>query len=388
MSKKIRLFSVLAALVALSMLFVSPALAHHKDGHDGGPPHGSDSSQSQQSSGGGSDHDGDADSDPNTEYTEDNDTNDGGTPNNQPDEGDNRHPSGKDRSVENGGSGNQGKSESDPDGNSNGGRDKPNGSGGLDLADQDGNNGCGNDDDFEDDNNGNCGGRQGKPKTPGNPGNSASQMTINASCYTVTVTSTKDISNVTVTFADGTTIKREGLSGTTFTETFTKPIASASAKAGTTVVSDTVSESCVGGNVVTKPLCPAGTDMAGLPIPPGGIAKCNLAKPPRVCPNGTDMAGQPVPPGGIAACNQDEPLVCPDGTDMAGMPIPPGGVAACVLGTRITNPPPVAPAPDEPAPAALLPFTGSSLSGFLIAALVLLTAGLVLLRVRATQASM
>jgi hypothetical protein len=158
------LIPVLAALVALSLLFVSPALAHHKDGHDGGPPHGSDSSQSQQSSGGGSDHDGDADSDPNTEYTEDNDTNDGGTPNNQPDEGDNRHPSGKDRSVENGRSGNQGKSESDPDGNSNGGRDKPNGSGGLDLADQDGNNGCGNDDDFEDDNNGNCGGRK-KDKT-------------------------------------------------------------------------------------------------------------------------------------------------------------------------------------------------------------------------------
>ena len=90
-------------------------------------------------------------------YTEDNDSNDNGTMNNVPDDGDNAHPSGKDKSVEHGKSGNQGKSGSDPDGDSNGGADKPNGPGGTDKADQDGNNGCGNDDDFEDDNNGNCG---------------------------------------------------------------------------------------------------------------------------------------------------------------------------------------------------------------------------------------
>jgi hypothetical protein len=82
------------------------------------------------------------------------------------DAGDNRHPSGKDRSVENGGSGNQGNSSSDPDGNDNGGADKPNGSGGTDKADQDGNNGCGNDDDFEDDNNGNCGPKDKKKGGP------------------------------------------------------------------------------------------------------------------------------------------------------------------------------------------------------------------------------
>ena len=93
-------------------------------------------------------------------YTEDNDTNDGDTPNNVADEGDNKHPSGKDRSVEHGKGGTQGKSDSDPDGDENGGLDKANGTGGDDSADQDGNNGCGNDDDFEDDNNGNCG----KPK--------------------------------------------------------------------------------------------------------------------------------------------------------------------------------------------------------------------------------
>ena len=100
---------------------------------------------------------------PSAAVTEDNDTNDGDTPNNVADDGDNRHPSGKDKSVEAGGSGNQGNSTSDPDDDgrgpdrSNGGADKPDGPGGVDLADQDGNNGCGNDDDFEDDNEGWCG---------------------------------------------------------------------------------------------------------------------------------------------------------------------------------------------------------------------------------------
>jgi hypothetical protein len=129
------------------------------------------------------------------------------------------------------------------------------------------------------------------------------------------------------------------------------------------------------------PVCPSGTDMAGQPVPPGGVSQCNRSQPP-VCPNGTEMAGMPIPPGGIAACDRPEPAVCPDGTDMAGMPIPPGGVAACVLGTRIERPP-VAPAPEDPAPA-VLPFTGSSLSGFVIAALVLLSLGLVLLRAKRT----
>ena len=94
--------------------------------------------------------------------TEDNDTNDD-TKNNVVDDGDNAHPSGKDRSVEHGGSGNQGKAAHDPDDDgrgpdrSNGGLDQPGGAGGVDLHDQDGNNGCGNDDDFEDDNEGWCG---------------------------------------------------------------------------------------------------------------------------------------------------------------------------------------------------------------------------------------
>jgi hypothetical protein len=121
------------------------------------------------------DHDGDADHNPTTSYTEDNDAD--GVPNNVADSNDNRHPSGNDRSVEHGNSGNQGKAESDPDNDgrgpdrSNGGPDKPNGSGGIDSHDQDGNNGCGNDDDFEDDNEGWCGGKPHEPSAPPSPSN-------------------------------------------------------------------------------------------------------------------------------------------------------------------------------------------------------------------------
>ena len=157
-----------AILAALLAIWAPAASAHHKDDHaqGGGKPASSETSETSEASetSDSSDHDGDADSDSNTTYTEDNDTNDDNTPNNVSDDGDNAHPSGKDRSVENGGSGNQGNSESNPD-DSKGpmryegsiGDDKPNGPGGTDLADQDGNNGCGNDDDFDDDNNGWCG---------------------------------------------------------------------------------------------------------------------------------------------------------------------------------------------------------------------------------------
>lgn len=145
MLKKFGLIFAMAIMVALAS---APVLAKEGKGQGNSNKGGAKSSET---------------------WTEDNDTNDGGTPNNVADEGDNQHPSGKDRSVEHGNSGNQGKSSSHPD-DSKGpmrfegeqGPDKPNGPGGSDLADQDGNNGCGNDDDFDDDNNGWCGG---KPKT-------------------------------------------------------------------------------------------------------------------------------------------------------------------------------------------------------------------------------
>ena len=90
------------------------------------------------------------------------------------DDSDNLHPSGNDRHED---KGTQGQSTSDPDDDGNGpdrnnddpGADKPGAgtdpTGGVDEADQDGNNGCGNDDDFEDDNEGWCGAKP-KPATP------------------------------------------------------------------------------------------------------------------------------------------------------------------------------------------------------------------------------
>src|SRR3712207_5830369 len=93
-------FAVLAAVFALLLTFAVPAMAHHDDDHDGGKV----SAQSDDSG----DKDGDADSDRDTAYTEDNDSD--GVKNNVEDDDDNAHPSGKDRSTENGGSGNQGKS--------------------------------------------------------------------------------------------------------------------------------------------------------------------------------------------------------------------------------------------------------------------------------------
>lgn len=124
---------VLGLLIALS---VTPAFAHHKEGHEGGKT----DKQNEDS------------------ISDDND--------------DNEHPSGKDRETNDGPEDDtQGNSPSDPDDDSkgpdrsNGGADKPGGPGGVDKEDQDPNNGCGNDDDFEDDNEGHCGGKP-KPTPP------------------------------------------------------------------------------------------------------------------------------------------------------------------------------------------------------------------------------
>ena len=151
--------TVLSALLAL-MLVATPAFAGGRGHSNKGQEKSADARDDRDAG----DRDGDADSDSSTSYTEkdDGDADDETDPN--VDDDDNAHPSGKDRSVENGGSGNQGKSESNPD-DSKGpmryegelGDDKPAGPGGTDLSDQDGNNGCGNDDDFDDDNNGWCG---------------------------------------------------------------------------------------------------------------------------------------------------------------------------------------------------------------------------------------
>jgi hypothetical protein len=142
----------LASLIAVLLVFWAPlAIA------------GPDDAPGQQKKAGaeGSDHDGDADSDSST-VTDESDADESTA-----DEGDNAHPSGKDRSIENSpeSNPNQGNSESNPDDTNGpmrcegvcGEDDKSNAGGGEDAADQDGNNGCGNDDDFDDDNNGWCG---------------------------------------------------------------------------------------------------------------------------------------------------------------------------------------------------------------------------------------
>jgi hypothetical protein len=182
---------ILLALIVSVILIPVAATAHHKDDHTTGKVQSAGTTPV--ATAGTGDHDGDADLDPVTTIEDSHEAEVGVN--------DNQHPSGNDRSEEPGGSGNQGKSESDPDDNvgpmrnecgaspstdpRGGCTDKPGGSGGMDLQDQDGNNGCGNDDDFDDDNNGHCGGKVKSappvpPKTPpttpptnppGQPGN-------------------------------------------------------------------------------------------------------------------------------------------------------------------------------------------------------------------------
>ena len=144
--------TIVLAVVALLAFAISPALAHHKDGHDGGPPReqGAQNDESDTSAQ-GKDDDG---------IPDDND--------------DNRHPSGKDRETNDGPTDDVqgGDQTSNPDNDGHGPErhsckgtsedrvggcaDKPGGTGGVDQEDQDWNNGCGNDDDFEDDNEGLC----------------------------------------------------------------------------------------------------------------------------------------------------------------------------------------------------------------------------------------
>jgi len=316
-------------------------------------------------------------------WTEDNDTNDGGTPNNVADSGDNRHPSGKDRSVEHGKSGNQGKATSDPDNNgkgperNSGGADKPNGKGGIDKADQDGNNGCGNDDDFEDDNEGWCGRKPKadkpakpstekpgkpageKPKTenpgkpakpapekpkaenpgkpggadkpkgpkhenkPAKPGKGTASITVDADCRSVRVTSSKDISHVVVWFADGTSKKWDGLRGHTWSMSFDKDVAGARAKSATTVVSDAASCGSTAGNPSTT--CPAGMiDTNGSAA--GGCVQVETGAPGSVdigaCPKGMvdtngSMAGGCECPKGMEDTNgsREGGCECPKGME-------------------------------------------------------------------------
>jgi LPXTG-motif cell wall-anchored protein len=156
--------------------------------------------------------------------------------------GDSQHPSGNDRCEEPGGSGDQGNTPADPDEDDNGGVDQSGGSGGANQQDKDGNNGCGNDQDFEDDNNGNCGGTHDdvEPSEPPTeeptedateaptedptdaptespteePTDGATEpapgdIDVDFDCDGFVVDSDKGLSNITVIFTDGTSVKTE-----------------------------------------------------------------------------------------------------------------------------------------------------------------------------------
>ncbi|MEA2434674.1 MAG: hypothetical protein QOG54_2131 [Actinomycetota bacterium] len=378
-ARRTRLVGLIAALIALCLYAVAPAalagIATDPKGENSAPGQEkkNDASQEQSSSSTDSgDKDGDADSDPNTAYNEDNDTNDGGTPNNQPDEGDNQHPSGKDRSVENGGSGNQGKSESHPDDSKGpmrcegtcGEADKPNGGGGTDKADQDGNNGCGNDDDFDDDNNGWCG----KPKD-------------------------KDTEQPPTTCPAGTEMHGNKCetpppttcpAGTEMHGNKCETPPTQTCPAGTTMGTN--------GQCTTPPVdntCPAGTTM-------GTNGQCTTP-PTQTCPAGTIMGtnGQcSTPPlvegeiidrcdsflmGPIDVC-RPAPGVGP--TEDTTQPAPDS-----VLGERITRPvvAPAAVAPAAEEQGGVLPFTGGNVVPLVVIGLLLIIIGGFALRSRSNS---
>jgi hypothetical protein len=431
--------ALVSALASLLIVAVGPGFTKNADKEDksngnsaaAADPSNSGNSAAATSSeadtkdhGKGSDHDGDADANSSTTYTEDNDTNDGNTPNNVVDDGDNAHPSGKDRSVEHGNrdkNPNQGKSESNPDDSKGpqryeGGRgeDKPNGPGGADLADQDGNNGCGNDDDFDDDNNGHCGGNK-PPKVDCNGDNDSSN---NHTC------------NPTTVCPPGS--KHEG-----------KPPPGGDMAKCNPPTKDCNGDNDSSNNHTCNPtLCPPGSKHEGKPPPGGDMSKCDNGKPdkvtichrtgsqtnpwvvitvsenalpahlahgdmypvpsggcdspppPQVCPADSDMPGQEIPGGNLLNCYPVTPpptVLCPAGTDMAGEPIPGGSIRRCnktIVKPNIIERDPKPEVEGEliqrPATRGgrILPFTGANLIAYLILALELLGAGLLLVRGR------
>ena len=331
----------------------------------------------------GADNDGDADSDKGTAYTEDNDTNDGGTKNNVADSGDNAHPSGKDRSVENGGSGNQGKAESNPD-DSKGpmryegkqGDDKPNGPGGTDLADQDGNNGCGNDDDFNDDNNGWCG-RPKKSTPPSKTCPDGSAMPASGKCNTPS-----DNNNVKpgkTCPEDGSMVQGKSCSepdndgrGPDRNESGRDKVEDGNNGCGNDEDKMDDSEGWCGnkpkdevdGEVITRPTCPDGSVM-----PEGG--NCGEGVP---CPAGTVMDAN----GNCLETNPSTPdeEVLGGTIDRDENPSVDAEENPSVLGIRLS------PALNKPVKVAgaVLPFTGGDVLVFLVLALALFASGMLIMR--------
>jgi LPXTG-motif cell wall-anchored protein len=92
------------------------------------------------------------------------------------------------------------------------------------------------------------------------------------------------------------------------------------------------------------------------------VDECN----PQTCPAGTDMEGEPIPPGGVKNCDDD---VLGDTIGDAG-----GDKEPDVLSGRE--------GPDERAPGAVLPFTGTSILAYVLVGLHMIGAGALIARGR------
>jgi hypothetical protein len=236
-------------------------------------------------------------------------------------------------------------------------------------------------------------------------------LSINASCSSVSATSTVDITNVTVRFQNGTSQTING-AGKTFSLHFNDDVESATVRAGSMSESDDVSGDCDTTRRDEDTICHSlnGTDWEVItddendiddhlddhpfdfPVARGfDVDDCDEEE--QVCPEGTDLEGEAMPDDRECDIppvqNQGRPL-CPKGSDMAGLPVPQGVVANCwkdavlpalidrpanpaVLPGRIPGRPPT----EQPG---VLPFTGASVLAFLVLALQLIAAGTLILR--------
>jgi hypothetical protein len=237
-------------------------------------------------------------------------------------------------------------------------------------------------------------------------------LSINASCNAVSATSTVDITSVTVRFQNGTSQTING-AGKTFSLHFNDDVESASVRAGSMTDSDDVSGDCDTTRRDRDTICYTDDNGATWSVitddedeiddllkdsplnhrVPRGTSPDDCDEEIEICPEGTDLEGEAMPDDRECDIppvrNQGRPL-CPAGSDMAGLPVPQGVVANCwkdavlpalidrpanpaVLPGRIPGRPPT----EQPG---VLPFTGASVLAFLVLALQLIAAGTLILR--------
>ncbi|MGH2806487.1 MAG: LPXTG cell wall anchor domain-containing protein, partial [Actinomycetota bacterium] len=119
----------------------------------------------------------------------------------------------------------------------------------------------------------------------------------------------------------------------------------------------------------------------------GNVNNCYTSTPPGpLCPADSDHPGQPVPGGDILKCYEtNPPPICPAGSDLAGLPMPQGNPALCddtVFGDIITRGDADGNAQRPATQGRILPFTGSSILGFVLLGVQLMLAGGLFLRGR------